>query len=812
MALHLALLLSSLCVGGVAVAQESAGKRVFAHDEAFGAEDATDGVVALPDDGGEEPDGGATDDPSPGAEAEADADAADIVKPAPVSRVRNPNQPDPEGADVPAAPRRDPVTEGVGAWLQRMDGEALPPAAAAEVKSDAAGRMVEAVAGGAGLSGHDIPTDFYQDPLAVLAGDPLHLDELDLAAFDIPIDINEHVKSKLRMYLGSHRKYMQRYLERRARYEPMILAELEKAGMPRDVLYLSMIESGFNPYAYSSAHASGLWQFIPTTGEYYNLHLDWWVDERRDPEKATKAAVKMLGELYRMFGDWQLAFAAYNTGPGRIRSAISQARVPDGRKVTYWDLVEQDLIHSETQGYVPKIIAAAIIGHNPERYGFVNLNPERPLQYDTVQVDGAVDIAVLATCAGVDEEAFRLLNPALRRYATPEGRTDLRVPKGTGEAFQQALAKVPPEERLLIVRHKVGAGETLSIIAGRYGTTAAQLASANGITNPNVIEVGQWLVVPNKGGAPPTQPVAVVKSTPSPAPSAVVAVAPVAPPKAVVAPPSSSSSAPKVSTSSSSASSSSASKVATSSSSSSSSSSAPATTHKVRSGDTLSIIADRYHVTVGELQKWNGISNASVIEVGQVLKVRAPASSSSTASTPAPRTYTVRAGDTLSLIADRQGVSLSDLQKWNGISNPSLIEVGQVLKVYGGKAPTTSSSSSSASTSSTPSTYKVRSGDTLSDIADRFGLSMSDLQKWNGISNPSSLQVGQTLVVKKPASSSSSSSSSSSGTWTTYTVRSGDSLGLIAERYGVSASDLRSWNKLSGSTIYPGQKLKILKK
>jgi len=269
----------------------------------------------------------------------------------------------------------------------------------------------------------------------------------------------------------------------------MILAELEKAGMPRDVLYLSMIESGFNPYAYSSAAAAGLWQFIPTTGQYYGLDVDWWVDERRDPEMATKAAVKMLGELYAQFGDWHLAFAAYNTGPGRVKRLVEAAKAA-GRPATYWDFLERKELHPETAGYVPKIIAAAILGHHPERYGFT-VNPAPALEYDTVNVAGAVDLAVLAECAGVDEDTFRTLNPIFRRYATPEGTSVIRLPKGTAERFEEALAKVPPSERLQLVKHMVRRGETLSIIAGRYGVSSTELARVNGLRNPNQIEVGQ---------------------------------------------------------------------------------------------------------------------------------------------------------------------------------------------------------------------------------------------------------------------------------------------------------------------------------
>ena len=646
---------------------------------------------------------------------------------------------------------------------ERIDGEILPEKAVEQISTDVEAQLVErAIEGRPG--GVDVPVDFYDDPAAAVQGDALHLDLVDPSEFDIPIDINEHVIAKLRMFLGPHRKYIERWLERKSRYEPMIEAELERTGLPKDLIYLSMIESGFNPYAYSSAAAAGLWQFIPSTGQYYGLDIDWWVDERRDPEKATKAALHMLGDLYKQFGDWRLAFASYNTGPGRVRSALASARAKDP-EADYWDLVDRDLLHPETQGYVPKIVAAAIIGHHPERYGFTNLKPEAPLEYDTVPVQGAVDVQVLAECAGMDEESFRLLNPAIRRYATPDGTSEIRVPKGGSEAFGVELAKVPAEERLQLVKHQVRRGETLSIIASKYGVSSSEIIRVNGIRNPNRIEVGQLLVVPMRGGAPSTS-VATAVLTSRPEPEA----------------PSSSSSA---------------------------------SSHRVRSGETLASIAERYHVSLTDLQRWNGIDNPSHIEVGQTLKVSggsSGSSSSSSAAAPAAPakplfTYTVRSGDTLATIAERYKVGLSDLAKWNGIRDADEITVGATLKFFGGKAP----SSSSSSSSSTPTYYKVRSGDTLSVIADRYGVRLSDLQRWNGIGNASSIRVGQTLKIYKGGgpSSSSSSASSSSSSWTTYTVRSGDSLGAIASRFGVTVSELRSWNRLSSSTIYPGQKLKV---
>lgn len=665
------------------------------------------------------------------------------------------------------------VEEGIWTWIERMEGEVLPEAARRAIEEDAesavAGRTVYEAFGAV-----SIPLDYYDDPARALTHDPLFLDEIDLSEFDLPITVNDDVIAAMRMFLGSQRKHFKVWLERKSRYEPMIRAELEAAGLPQDLLYLSMIESGFNAYAYSHAAAAGLWQFIPSTGEMYKLRIDWWVDERRDPEKSTKAALKMLGELHTMFGDWHLAFAAYNTGPGRVRRAVQRARGAEG-KITYWDLVEQDLLHSETKGYVPKILAAAIIAKHPERYGFVDLKPQAALAYDTVVLDRPAELAVLAECAGITEEEFQALNPALRRYATPEGQTAVRLPVGTIETFTAAFAQVPETELIRVVRHRISSGETLSTIAAKYGLDASSVAKANGISNPNRISVGQWLMIPTRGEVPDA-PVSTVTRRSTPAESVSTTQSRAATSTAVVE---------------------------TTRASDRSTRSVPAA-HVVASGETLSSIAGRYGLTVADLQSWNGIRDASRVVVGQRLNLAAPGSAPAEPSAAAStRTHTVVSGDTVSEIASRYGVSSSDLMAWNGIRDARSLRVGQRLTVRGGSEPASTASSSSSAGSAAPSggqvvKHTVVSGDTLSGIASRYGVRTADLQAWNGLSDPRSLRVGQQITVKV----------SESG-WTRHTVVRGDTLGLIAHKYGVSTDDLRSWNNLSGSTIYPGQALKV---
>ncbi|MBW2256464.1 MAG: transglycosylase SLT domain-containing protein, partial [Deltaproteobacteria bacterium] len=397
-----------------------------------------------------------------------------------------------EGPDL-NAPAEESAEEGVWTWVARMEGEVPDPNMVEAVEE----RFEEQLAESAlidDLGGVDVPRGFYEDPAAELAGDPLFLDLVDPSEFDIPVVVNDQVEKWVRYFTGDGRKYYERWMRRSTRYRPMMYAALEEAGLPSDLVYLSMIESGYNAHAYSHAHAVGLWQFIPSTGRLYGLRVDWWVDQRRDPALSTEAALDFLAELHEMFGGWELAWAAYNGGPGRVRRAIASAGTDD-----FWEIATGSSLHSETENYVPKLMAAAIIGKHLDRYGFTDISYEDELLYDTTSVEGMVEVAVLARCGGMEERAFRYLNPALRRWATPEGTTEIRVPVGKGEAFLAALDDVPHADRLTFVRYKVRRGDTLTAIAARYGVDVADLVRVNTLRNANRIFVGMTLVVPTSG-------------------------------------------------------------------------------------------------------------------------------------------------------------------------------------------------------------------------------------------------------------------------------------------------------------------------
>ncbi|MFT4627895.1 MAG: membrane-bound lytic murein transglycosylase D [Myxococcota bacterium] len=549
-------------------------------------------------------------------------------------------------ADAPAGEAPD---GGIWEWVERMDGE-IPT----EAQEEAIVAHQEEEAAQTAASDVDITKSNH----------PLLLDLVDPDEFDIPIEITPEVEKWVAYFTGSGRKYYQRWLSRSTRFRPMMYEGLERKGLPRDLVYLSMIESGYNAHAYSHASAAGLWQFIPSTAKLYDLRVDYWVDERRDPEASLNAAMAFLGELHTMFGDWRLAWAAYNGGPGRVRRAVRDSGSKD-----FWTLARGTFLHSETDNYVPKIMAAAIIGHHPERYGFTDIEYQDRLEYDSVKVEGSVALDVLARCAGAGLDEMKALNPHLRRYSTPPEGAMVRLPVGRETTFVAELAKVPKAALVTVERHTVKRGETLSVIAGRYGANVASVTRANNLRSADKIYVGMSLVIPRDGSSPAAS-------------SRSVAKAPVA----------SSASKPK------------------------------ATTHTVRSGDTLTAISGRYGVSVSQLRSWNGLSGEKIL-VGQRLRLTSSGASSSSSSASATTKYTVRTGDTLSGIATKLGVRTSDLQRWNNITNASHIRIGQVLSVRGGSAPASSSWR----------TYEVRRGDSLGRIATANGCSVHDLMSWNGL-------------------------------------------------------------------------------
>jgi membrane-bound lytic murein transglycosylase D len=317
-------------------------------------------------------------------------------------------------------------------------------------------------------------------------------EDLKETPFDFPVVVNKSVVRFLDYYQTRGRKATEEALSRSGRYLEGFRAIFAEEGVPRDLVYMAHVESLFKARAYSRARARGIWQFVAGTARLYDLKVNWWLDERLDAVKATRSAARHLKDLYQEFGDWYLALAGYNGGPGRVSRVLRRYGQMD-----YWTMAKRRLLPRETRNYVPSILASIIIYKNPERYGF-HFQPESPLFYDKIELSHQYDLEVIAESLGVPPSTVAELNPELHRGVTadPEDRHQLKIPVGTGERLLATLAQVPPEKRLRLKHHYVKSGETLSYISAKYGVSIMAIAEANHIRNIHRLRLGQHLVIP----------------------------------------------------------------------------------------------------------------------------------------------------------------------------------------------------------------------------------------------------------------------------------------------------------------------------
>jgi membrane-bound lytic murein transglycosylase D len=462
--------------------------------------------------------------------------------------------------------------------------------------------------------------------------DLLHLQ----AKYDIPVDVNEAVVAYVRFFQSPKvRPHFVRWLARAPRYVPRFRAILREEGVPEDTVYLAMIESGFANLATSRAKAVGPWQFIPATGKRFGLRQDFWVDERRDPEKAARAAARFLKGLHAQTGDWRLAWAAYNAGPGRIATA---------KRLGYsefWEMTRtRRALPRETRAYVPKIMAAAIIAKHAAAFGFDEdeLEPERWIENDEVELPGMTELSFAAEAAQVPVNVLLDLNPELRRTCTPPRRYALKIPRDSARSFATNWPRISQQAaRAAVARHQVRRGETLAAIAGAYDVPAAVVASLNKVSPRRRLKTGTVLVVP-LGSVARREAEAIARRN---APAA-----------------------RKV---------------------------------RIRRGDSLSSIARHFGVTVKDLARWNGILDPERhnLLAGRVLtleKRTRPAvhvpkvrhgKQVKRAAAAAPRKVRVRPGDSLWSLSRRFGVEIQELARWNGIHRPHehKLRAGRLLVV-----------------------------------------------------------------------------------------------------------------------------------
>ena len=471
-----------------------------------------------------------------------------------------------------------------------------------------------------------------------------------------PLVRNSRVEKWIKYFTtGRGRKTFAIWLARGARYRPMMMKILRETGIPEDLYFLSMIESGFNPVARSRARAVGQWQFIYGTGRAYGLKIDYYVDERRDPEKSTRAAARHLRDLYREFHDWNLALSTYNCSKRRVYRVMAQYQTRD-----YWKLKS---LPRETREYVPKFIAAAIIGKAPHQYGFTGIEPLAPIEYEKVRVKGCVDLAVLADCAGSDYATMRILNAELHHGFSPpynEGYL-LKIPVGKKNKFQLAYQKLPESAKAKRAIHSVRKGETLSHIAGRYGTSIRQLMLLNKLKSPNRLSIGQNLFVPVTSASSRSY-AANQKSRPSARKSVEKSRPPVKKTEYAM------------------------------------SGNSQRTEYRVKKGDNVGQIAEKYGVRAQDIRSWNGLRYGQYIYPGQMLTVYSKenvAGNSSRkkeskvlatniesgSSNGNSKVYIVRKGDTLWNIARIFGVPLKIILQTNRMHKRSIIKPGDQLLI-----------------------------------------------------------------------------------------------------------------------------------
>lgn len=482
---------------------------------------------------------------------------------------------------------------------------------------------------------------------------------------EVPLTHNRQVNRHLMYFSMKRPEVMETWLQRTKKYFPMMKKIFKEENVPTELVHLAMVESGLNPQARSWASAVGMWQFIRATGSMYGLEVNWWVDERRDPEKATRAAARHLKDLYNIWGDWHLAMANYNISPRGLKRAIRSAGKED-----YWAALPY--LPRETQGYVPGFIAATMIEMNPGAFGFKEKYEGEEYDYQIYEVAPLMPLDALAEAAGISTETLKEYNPELLRWATPPGnKYPLKLPVGTKEQFASNYDEIPKEKRSQnVAMHTVNRGETLGYIARKYGTSVRALYETNESLS-STIYPGQKIVVPLAPGS--SEKIAVNRPTNQPRGKT-------------------SRSRPKPK--------------------------APSNTqklyYKVKSGDTIGHIAEWYDVHASQIRAWNHSSNT--IRPGEKLVVYVPnskvsyyrqindmsfskkqkieheqrsgkdvteaylASADNGSGSGGTVSYTVRSNDTLIKIANSFGVSVSQLKQLNDL-NGSRIYVGQTLRI-----------------------------------------------------------------------------------------------------------------------------------
>jgi membrane-bound lytic murein transglycosylase D len=585
----------------------------------------------------------------------------------------------------------------------------------------------------------------------------------------IPMDENKYVQKNLQWLTQTKaKKFFSKWLERSGKWFKMMKQIAKEENMPEEIVYLSMIESALNPNALSRAKAVGLWQFMRATGKDFGLNdgESYWIDERRDPEKSTRAAMRYLKQLYDEFGDWHLAMAAYNCGQGRVRRAIRRSGKTNPN---FWEL--RSRLPKETRHYVPLYIATATIAMNPEKYGFNidELELQEPYSFDTFTINEPVNLDVLAKCANVTEEELRNLNPELIKGCTPPdmGSYELKIPVNSFETFASNFKNLKDEEKQPWVTHTVERYETLSKISVKYGVDKKDLVELNGLRSTrSKLKRGSDLRIPISAD----KYTAINKASDK-----------------------SGTYYPMDGTRD--------------------------ITHSVRRGESLYSISRRYGISISYLRDLNGLSRwEDNLRVGQRLVVakktiESAPESESKKSQPIIVRHNVQRGESLGRIAGDYATSISELQELNRLDG-TRIYPGQILKIK-------TYNSTAIAKVKTPKVikdqvkyHKVRRGETVSTIAARYGMSERELKAINSSKiRGNTIYAGSTLKVTTPTYSKGSASANKSTVKNApkyYRIKRGETLARVASKFGVSVESLLRLNsRLNPRRIQVGQKVRV---